>query len=356
LNDFTYPFKGTTRFVVAGFAAAIGATISAAVCLAVTHWQAAAALIGGLTATAIATHHFISIKHVRRLERPDLNQDGTVHGTYSIANTISEFQKAEEKLQQVQRLESVGRLTGGIAHDVNNMLAIISGNIELACEDIVRGKDPRKRLQTALRATERGSILTQSLLSFARQQPLAPSKINLNDFVREAIEFNQHTVPENIDIRLISDTNLRPCEADAGQLQNALLKLIVNAIDAMPNGGKLTIKTGNEKFSGFHAAKNDIKPGEYAALSVTDTGTGMPSAVIVRAFEPFFTTKPVGKGTGLGLSMVYGFAKQSRGHIKIESEPGKGTTVKLYLPAAQAVKDTLDRAMNGVFENEAVNG
>ncbi len=246
---------------------------------------------------------------------------------------VTERKAAEEQLRQSQKLQAIGKLTGGVAHDFNNLLAVISGNLELADDVLAGGNEAvRKLLAPARRAAERGSTLTRSLLSFARQQPLHPQVMDLNALARDTTELLRRTLPPNIDIAFVGGAGLWSCEVDAGQLQNALLNLVVNARDAMPDGGRLTIATGNAQIGEDAAAQSELSPGRYVTLAVSDTGLGMPPDVVERAFEPFFTTKAAGEGTGLGLSMVYGFAKQSGGYVVIASEVGTGTTVRLYLP------------------------
>jgi PAS domain S-box-containing protein len=272
---------------------------------------------------------------------PDIGTDGKVNSYYSLVTDITERRATEAQLRQAQRMEAIGKLTGGVAHDFNNLLGVISGNLELVDESIGVDGEARRMIRTALRATERGATLTRSLLAYARQQPLLPSAVDLNGLVREMADLLRRTVPESIQIEVVADAGLWPCEADPGQLQNALLNLVVNARDAMPEGGRLTIESGNARLDDEYAAAHaELTPGQYVMLAVSDTGTGMLPEVVARAFDPFFTTKDVGKGTGLGLSMVYGFAKQSRGHVRIYSEVGHGTTVRLYLPRAREAKVT----------------
>ncbi len=260
--------------------------------------------------------------------------EGALVGYYTLAIDMTERKAAEEQLQQSQKMQAIGKLTGGVAHDFNNLLGVISGNLELA-KEALSDKNPQvaKLLEPARRAAERGSTLTRSLLSFARQQPLSPQVTDLNGLARDMTELLRRTLPSNIGIEFVGGAGLWTSEIDPGQLQNALLNLVVNARDAMPDGGRLTVETQNARIDRDYAASHgDLAPGQYVMLAVSDTGTGMPPDVIARAFDPFFTTKALGEGTGLGLSMVYGFAKQSGGHVAIYSEVGSGTTVKLYLP------------------------
>jgi PAS domain S-box-containing protein len=276
----------------------------------------------------------------------DRDENGEVRGRYSLLIDVTERKAEEEQLLQSQKMQAIGKLTGGVAHDFNNLLAVISGNLDLAAE---RGGDERiaKLLEPARRAAERGSTLTKSLLAFSRQQPLSPQVADLNTLSRDMTELLRRTLPSNIGIEFVGAAGLWKSEVDPGQLQNALLNLVVNARDAMPDGGRLTIETQNARIdTDYAAAHDDLAPGQYVMLAVSDTGMGMPAEVIARAFEPFYTTKGVGEGTGLGLSMVYGFAKQSGGHVAIYSEVGNGTTVKVYLPRwkGQAVPETVRAA------------
>ncbi len=241
---------------------------------------------------------------------------------------------AEAKVRQLQKMEAVGQLTGGIAHDFNNMLAIIIGSLELAERHLAR--DPGRvmgYIGDARVGAERAAMLTDRLLAFSRQQPLSPRVIDANQMVRTMLELLSRTLGEQIRIRTDLAADLWPSVADPGQLENAILNLAVNARDAMPEGGTLIIETGNIVLEEDYAARNqEVHAGEYVMVSIADSGCGMPPEVIGRAFDPFFTTKEVGKGTGLGLSQVYGFMKQSKGHVALYSELGTGTMVKLYLP------------------------
>ncbi|MBS0469586.1 MAG: PAS domain S-box protein [Proteobacteria bacterium] len=264
----------------------------------------------------------------------DRNSDGSSRGRYTLAIDLTERKAQEEQLQQSQKMQAVGKLTGGVAHDFNNLLAVIAGNLDLAAEQLGNtNKRVSRLLEPARRAAERGTTLTRSLLAFSRQQPLSPLVTDLNALIRDMTELLRRTMPSNIGLEFVGGAGLWPSEVDPGQLQNALLNLVVNARDAMPDGGRLTIETRNTRIDDHYAAKHaDLSPGQYVMLAVSDTGMGMPPDVVARAFEPFFTTKDLGQGTGLGLSMVYGFAKQSGGHVAIYSEVGSGTTVKIYLP------------------------
>lgn len=241
----------------------------------------------------------------------------------------------EDQLRQAQRLEAVGQLTGGIAHDFNNLLTIILGNAELLVESLDSDGDLRLLAQMTQNAAERGAELTSRLLAFSRRQALAPRATDIGVLLVGMDALLRRSLGEQVELSVIQAEALWPAMVDAPQLESALLNLSINARDAMPNGGSLTIETRNTHLDAAYAAENvEVRPGPYVMIAVSDTGKGMPPDVLARAFEPFFTTKPVGQGSGLGLSMVFGFAKQSQGHVKIYSEPGQGTTVRLYLPRA----------------------
>ena len=249
-----------------------------------------------------------------------------------VESAVQECQQVNDALRQSQKMEAVGQLTGGIAHDFNNLLQIVTGNLEM----LVRGLPDdagrlRRAADNAMSGATRAATLTQRLLAFSRRQPLAPKPLDPNRLIDGMSDLMRRTLGEHVAIHIDLAGDLWPIEADANQLENAVLNLAVNARDAMEPGGKLTITTGNTVV-GEADADDDAVPGQYASLSVCDTGSGMSDETLARVFEPFFTTKEVGKGTGLGLSMVYGFAKQSGGHLRIESSLGRGTTVTLFLP------------------------
>jgi signal transduction histidine kinase/ActR/RegA family two-component response regulator len=241
---------------------------------------------------------------------------------------------AEEALRQSQKMEAVGRLTGGIAHDFNNHLTVISSNIELLQRRMPAGTESLARLtEAAMAGVQRAATLTHRLLAFSRQQPLDPEPLDVSRLVSNMSDLLRRTLGETIAVETVLAGGLWQTRVDANQVENVLLNLAVNARDAMPNGGKLTIETANAHCDdAYAAAHSDVSAGQYVMLAVGDTGTGMTPEVIDKVFEPFFTTKPLGQGTGLGLSMVYGFVKQSGGHVTIDSEPGQGSTVKIYLP------------------------
>jgi signal transduction histidine kinase len=245
---------------------------------------------------------------------------------------------AEEALRQSQKMEAVGQLTGGVAHDFNNLLTVVIGNLEVAQRQLENWTEAsqdriRRTLAQAMRGAQRGATLTQRLLAFSRRQPLNPKPLDLNKLAGGLSDFLRRSLGETVDLETVGTAGLWKVEADPVQLEAALINLAVNARDAMPNGGKLTIETANVQLDADYCRRHaDVTPGPYVQIAVTDTGTGMSRQVLERVFEPFFTTKEVGQGTGLGLSQVFGLVKQSGGHITIYSEPGEGTTVKIYLP------------------------
>ena len=265
----------------------------------------------------------------RRVVIPAKYREDWSRVIYAIED-ITERARLEEQLRQAQKMEAVGHLTAGVAHDFNNMLAIIWGNAELLEDKI--GKD-NPQLATVFRTTQRAADLTQRLLAFSRKQVLNPEVLNVSNLIANITGLLRRTLEEHIDIETVTGTGLWNCEVDPAQLENALVNLALNARDAMPDGGKLTIETANARLDDdYAAAQAEVRPGQYVMLAVTDTGSGMPPEVREHVFEPFFTTKAVGAGSGLGLSMVYGFVKQSGGYVTIYSEEGEGTTIKLYLP------------------------
>jgi PAS domain S-box-containing protein len=250
-----------------------------------------------------------------------------------VGERTRKLMQAEEQLRQAQKMEAVGQLTGGIAHDFNNMLAVIISGLNLLKRRLERGDtDVAKYIDGAMEGAGRAAALTQRLLAFARQQPLAPEPIDANRMVSRMTELLSRTLGEDIRIESVLGAGLWKAKADPNQLESAILNLAVNARDAMPAGGRLTIETANAHVDEHYANEFSISPGQYVLISVTDTGTGMTPEVIAKAFDPFFTTKAVGKGTGLGLSQVFGFVRQSGGHVKIYSEVGVGTTLKVYVP------------------------
>ncbi|WBV43726.1 response regulator [Pseudoroseomonas cervicalis] len=252
--------------------------------------------------------------------------------TRALEESEAERRRTEAALRQSQKMEAIGQLTGGVAHDFNNLLQILSGNLQML-QQAERPPEEARRIETALGAVERGAKLAAQLLAFARRQPLEPRPVNLGRLVREMDDLLRRALGEAIELETVIAGGLWNTLADPDQVQNALLNLAVNARDAMEGGGRLTIEAGNAMLDDYYALQHDeVKPGQYVMLAVSDTGCGIPPELLEKVFEPFFTTKREGRGTGLGLSMVYGFVKQSHGHIKIYSEAGQGTTVRLYLP------------------------
>jgi PAS domain S-box-containing protein len=251
--------------------------------------------------------------------------------------------RTEDLLRQSQKMEAVGQLTGGIAHDFNNLLTAITGSLELLQRRIGEGqtRDLERYTSAAITASQRAAALTQRLLAFARRQPLDPRRVDCNRLVAGMEELLRRTLGPGVVLEMVLAGGLWPTLCDANQLESAILNLAINARDAMPEGGRLTIETSNAHLDDAYAKSQagEVKAGQYVAIAVTDTGTGMTPDVAARAFDPFFTTKPIGRGTGLGLSMLYGFVKQSDGHVRIYSEPGNGTTFRLYLPRLRAPAD-----------------
>ena len=260
---------------------------------------------------------------------------------YCVARDVTDLRaerrqraEAEAALRQAQKMETLGQLTGGVAHDFNNLLQIVTGNLDLLQRALPSDETRMRRMvERASAGAERAAILTQRLLAFSRRQPLAPRPVNPNRLVADMADMLHRTLGETIDLATIGASEAWAMEVDVNQMENALLNLAVNARDAMPQGGKLTIEVANRDVDAAQAARErDMTPGSYVAISVSDTGEGMDAQTLAQAIEPFFTTKEVGRGTGLGLSMVYGFIKQSGGHMRVYSEPGQGTSITLYLP------------------------
>ena len=262
-------------------------------------------------------------------------EDGMI---YAIARDVTQEKAREEQLRQSQKMEIVGQLTGGIAHDFNNLLTIIMGSLELLQRDLKdSGPKVTRRIEAAVGGAKRAAALTHRLLAFSRRQPLAPQAVDANRLIAGMTEMLHRTLGETIAVELVTAAGLWTALADPNQLENAVLNLSVNARDAMPDGGHITIETQNAHLDEAYAARQqDVQPGQYVQIAITDTGSGMTPAVKEKVFEPFFTTKPQGQGTGLGLAQVYGFIKQTGGHVAIYSEPDQGTTVKLYLPRVPA--------------------
>jgi signal transduction histidine kinase/HAMP domain-containing protein/ActR/RegA family two-component response regulator len=258
-----------------------------------------------------------------------------------VAHDITKRKQAEAQLRQAQKMQAIGQLTGGIAHDFNNLLAVIMGNLELLHEQLTAQPRLHELAQQALKAVDRGTYLTRRLLAFSRHQPLLAQPTDLNKLVLGMLDLMRRTLGATIQINTVLANDLWDTLVDPDQLESALLNLVINARDAMPQGGRLTLETANILIEEEYAVSQaDMQPGPYVMLVVGDTGVGMPTKVLERAFEPFFTTKETGKGSGLGLSMVYGLVKQSGGHITIYSQPNQGTTVRLYLPPIETPVQT----------------
>jgi PAS domain S-box-containing protein len=275
---------------------------------------------------------------------PIRNDHGELIGFAKVTRDITERMKGQQLLKEIQeqlaasqKMEAIGQLSGGIAHDFNNLMMIVQGNLETAQRHTTKLPEPSPNLQraigNAMRGAQRASALTSRLLAFSRRQPLDPKPLDVNKFLVGAADFLQRSLGENVDIEAVGGAGLWQVEVDSNHLEAALVNLAINARDAMPNGGKVTIEATNIFADEEYCRRNpELTPGQYVVICVSDTGSGMPPDVLSRAFEPFFTTKEAGHGTGLGLSQVYGFVKQSGGHIKMYSEVDHGTTVKIYLP------------------------
>jgi PAS domain S-box-containing protein len=278
--------------------------------------------------------------HVVVSGRPLLDVAGAISGAALVYHDVTALREMERKLHHAQKLDAIGRLTGGVAHDFNNMLTVITGTIETLVDRFQDQPDLLSTVSLVDQAAQRCTELISQLLAFARKQPLQPRKIDVNATIRDTVSLLRPTLGEQIEIDSILPHDLSMALIDPSQLANALVNLAINARDAMPNGGQLLLETSNVVFDHTYTRENpDAQPGAYVMIAVSDTGTGMAPAIRDKVFEPFFTTKEVGKGTGLGLSMVYGFVKQSGGHIKIYSEEGYGTTIKIFLPAASGQAD-----------------
>ncbi|MCK5623665.1 MAG: PAS domain-containing protein, partial [Alphaproteobacteria bacterium] len=273
-------------------------------------------------------------RHIDVTYVPHFGSHGNVRGMFAMVVDVTDRIKTEEQLRHAQRMEAIGKLTGGIAHDFNNLLAVILGNSEIV-RDKLGEADPA--VQSITHAALRGAELTQRLLAFSRQQPLRPEVADLAELTGEMAGMLSRTLGETIVIEVKSSRKPWSVRVDTGELENAILNIAINARDAMPDGGTLTIEADNVTLSAKKAAQfSNAQPGQYVRLSLADTGEGMPPEVLNHAFEPFYTTKAFGEGSGLGLSMVYGFATQSGGFATIDSRKGKGATVSLYLPRAEA--------------------
>jgi PAS domain S-box-containing protein len=263
--------------------------------------------------------------------------DGSFSGLLCLVQDISDRRRLEEQIRQAQKMEAIGRLAGGVAHDFNNLLTVISGYTDMALDSLRQDDPTREILEEVHKAGNRAAALTRQLLAFSRKQVLMPVVLDLNDLVRELEKMLVRLIGEDIDLAIRPAPRLWPVRVDAGQMEQVVMNLVVNARDAMPEGGKLTIETSNITLGDEYARKHaEARAGDHVLLAVTDTGAGMDEATQARIFEPFFTTKGPDRGTGLGLSTVYGIVKQSGGHIAVYSEPDRGTCFKIYLPSAQA--------------------
>ena len=279
-----------------------------------------------------------------------IKESDTLIGFAKVTRDMTESRAIQDQLHQSQKMEAIGQLTGGVAHDFNNLLTVILGNLDTLSQQVpAEHARWRRAIEQAVRASERAAGLTQQLLAFARQQPLKPTAEDINRLLSRWTELIRRTLPESVSIRRIEHAEAGSAEVDRNQLESALLNLAVNARDAMPNGGTLTIETGRTlvRQRDVHVPF-DLKPGDYVFISISDTGVGMTQEILARAFEPFFTTKPLGQGTGLGLSQVFGFVKQSGGNVKMYSRPGDGTTVKIYLPRMSEQVDEQDGERDAV--------
>ena len=293
----------------------------------------------------------------RRFEshlQPLLDVSGLVQGVVGVALDITERERLTDQLRQSQKMQAIGELAGGVAHDFNNLLMVVKGHSQLLLERLPDSSPLRPGAQQIEKAADRAATLTRQLLAFSRKQVLQPRVLDMNDVVNGMIRMFSRVIGENIDMVFVPATDLSRVKADPGQLEQVLLNLVVNARDAMPTGGRLTIETSNIELDRSYAASHaSVEPGEYVMLSVTDTGCGMSEETQSRIFEPFFTTKDPGKGTGLGLATVYGVVKQSGGYIYVYSEVDRGTTFKIYLPRVIA---ELDKPTGEVFASGSGRG
>lgn len=290
---------------------------------------------------------------------PDESQIYAVARDVTAERAAAERLKAtEEALRQSHKMEAVGQLTGGIAHDFNNLLTGIVGSMELMKTRLNQGRmeNVGRYIDAAMTSANRAAALTHRLLAFARRQPLSPKPVDANQLISSLEDLLRRTIGKTIALEIVAAKNLWPTLCDPNQLESGLLNLVINARDAMPDGGRLTIKTSNARLNGVLESNLALSPGDYVCIQVTDTGVGMPPEVAARAFDPFFTTKPIGQGTGLGLSMIYGFARQSNGHVVIDSQPGHGTSIKVYLPRYEGDVSAELMSPTGVDSNRQASG
>lgn len=286
-----------------------------------------------------ALHPELGIRHLSEIVEPVFDEDGKVVANFGTSIDITELRVGEIRARQAQRIEAVGNLTGGIAHDFNNLLAIILGNLELCLEN-GRKDDWKRLIEASIEATKRGAGLTNQLLSFSRRAHLEPTQLDLNKKVQKTMTWCARVLPENILVEKLLQAGLWEVEVDETSVESSIINILLNARDAMPYGGKVTIETANMRIGDeyVHERAEDIEPGRYVMLAISDTGLGIPANKLEQVFEPFYTDKAVGMGSGLGLSMVHGFINQSGGAIRIDSEVGVGTTLKLYFKATTQAK------------------
>ncbi|MBL8547052.1 MAG: CHASE3 domain-containing protein [Hyphomonadaceae bacterium] len=307
-------------------------------------------LVAGMLLLGIGALLVVTVRNAMSELRASRDDARSAHER--VLQEMGAREQAESKVRQMQKMEAIGQLTGGVAHDFNNMLAVIISALQLAQRRMARGEtDIDRFIEAAMDGARRAATLTSRLLAFARRQPLQPQVIDPNRVVGGMSDLLRRTLGESISLEVVLGGGVWRAHCDQNELENAILNVCVNARDAMPGGGKLTIETANAHLDAAYAAANaEVTPGQHVLIAITDTGEGMPADVRARVFEPFFTTKEVGKGTGLGLAHVHGFLKQSGGHVAIYSEVGVGTTVKLYLPRTQMEENTADAPQRAAGE------
>jgi len=284
---------------------------------------------------------------------PVRNGQGQIDRVLGSSRDVTEREHAQDQLRRAQRMEAVGHLTGGVAHDFNNLLQVIRGNLELLAGLVEADEAASQRVKNALHGANRAAQLTRQLLAFARRQPLEPKVVNLGRMVGDMAEMLRRTLGESVEVETVIGGGLWNTLCDPAQVESAILNLAINARDAMPKGGRLTIELSNASLDDAYAQSVEVDPGQFVQLAVSDTGQGMDPATLSKVFEPFFTTKSVDKGTGLGLSMVYGFVKQSNGAVQIYSEPGQGTTVKIYLPRSREREPAYEAPVSGTLRGRS---
>ena len=286
------------------------------------------------------------VRYLQTIKRAIVSPDGRADQVLGVSNDITARKKLEEQLPQAQKMEAIGRLAGGVAHDFNNLLTVILGSVDLMLAELGPGHPMRPSAEEIRQAAERAAMLTQQLLAFSRKQVLQPRVLDLNRVVTESAEMLRRLIGENVELRTVFDPQLGSVRADPGQMTQVILNLVINARDAMPQGGTLKIETANASLDPADAAaKPEAAAGEYVVITVSDTGHGIAPHVMPRIFEPFFTTKETGQGTGLGLATSYGIVRQSGGHIRVFSEPGRGTTFRVYLPRVEDSAERTERSM-----------